>query len=132
MSVLIFLEVAVDRVMLNTDALRIGNVKSLVATIAAVIVTRMVEAIKTKTEIVNSVINVIAIVANAAVAHAMTGPAMIGVEEAVIVIVMIEAIVVRENVVAAARQCNAMLIASEVVHGTDDDVVALGSSSANG
>lgn len=116
----------------NTDALRIANVKSLVATIAVVIVTRMVEAIKTKTEIVNSVINVIAIAVNVAVAHAMTGPAMIGVEEAVIVIVMIEAIVVRENVVAAARQCNAMLIASEVVRGTDDDVVALGSSSANG
>lgn len=116
----------------NTDALRIGNVKNLVATIAAVIVTRMVEAIKTKTEIVNSVINVIAIAVNVAVAHAMTGPAMIGVEEAVIVIVMIEAIVVRGNVVAAARQCNAMLIASEVVHGTDDDVVAHGSSSANG
>lgn len=116
----------------NTDAQRIGNVKNLVATIAAVIVTRMVEAIKTKTEIVNSVINVIAIAVNVAVAHAMTGPAMIGVEEAVIAIVMIEAIVVHGSVVAAARQCNAMLIASEVVHGTDDDVVAHGSSSANG
>lgn len=124
--------------MANTDAPRIGNVKKIVATIAAVIVIRMVEeAIKTKTEIVNSVINVIAIPTNAAVAHAMTGPqAMIGVaaavEEAMIVIVMIEAIVVRGNVVVAARQCNAMLNASEVVHETDDDVVALGSSNANG
>lgn len=124
--------------MANTDAPRIGNVKKIVATIAAVIVIRMVEeAIKTKTEIVNSVINVIAIPTNAAVAHAMTGPqAMIGVaaavEEAMIVIVMIEAIVVRGNVVVAARQCNAMLNANEVVHETDDDVVALGSSNANG
>lgn len=123
--------------MANTDAPRIGNVKKIVETIAAVIVIRMVEAIKTKTEIVNSVINVIAIPTNAAVAHAMTGPqAMIGVaaavEEAMIVIVMIEAIVVRGNVVVAARQCNAMLNASEVVHETDDDVVALGSSNANG
>lgn len=124
--------------MANTDAPRIGNVKKIVATIAAVIVIRMVEeAIKTKTEIVNSVINVIAIPTNATVAHAMTGPqAMIGVaaavEEAMIVIVMIEAIVVRGNVVVAARQCNAMLNASEVVHETDDDVVALGSSNANG
>lgn len=125
--------------MANTDAPRIGNVKKNVATIAAVIVIRMVEAIKTtKTEIVNSVINVIAIATNGAVAHAMTGlQAMIGVaaaveEEAMIVIVTIETIVVRGNVVAAARQCNAMLNASEVVHGTDDDVVALGSSNANG
>lgn len=124
--------------MANTDAPRIGNVKKIVATIAAVIVIRMVEeAIKTKTEIVNSVINVIAIPTNATVAHAMTGPqAMIGVaaavEEAMIVIVMIEAIVVRGNVVVAARQCNAMLNANEVVHETDDDVVALGSSNANG
>lgn len=114
----------------NTDAPRTENVKKIVATIAPVIVIR-IEAIKIKTEIVNSVINVIAMSTNAAVAHAMKDPAMIGAAEAAIIAV-IATIVVLANVVAAARQCNAMSIGSEVVHVTGAVAVAHANSSAKG
>lgn len=115
----------------NTDGPRIANVRRIVATIAAVIVIG-IEAIKIKTEIVNSVINVIAIVTNAAVDHGMKDPAMIGAAEAAAIIVLIVAIVVPANVVAAARQCNAMLIASEAALVTGVDAVAHVNNSAKG
>lgn len=114
----------------NTDGPRIANVRRIVATIAAVIVIG-IEAIKIKTEIVNSVINVIAIATNAAVDHGMKDPAMIGAAEAAI-IALIVAIGAPANVVAAARQCNAMSIASEVAHGTGVDAVAHVNNSAKG
>lgn len=123
-------EVAADRVMPNTDGPRIANVKRIVATIAAVIVIG-IEAIKIKTEIVNSVINVIAIATNAAVDHGMKDPAMIDAAEAAI-IALIVAIGVPGNVGAAARQCNAMSIASGVAHVTGVDAVAHVNNCAKG
>lgn len=116
----------------NTDGPRIANVRRIVATIAAVIVIG-IEAIKIKTEIVNNVINVIAIATNAAVDHGMKDPAMIGAAEAeAAIIALIVAIVVPANVVAAARQCNAMLIASEAALVTGVDAVAHVNNSAKG